>query len=119
MQDRFTDTLRRVGSDPEALRAKTTVSDAPLFLPDTRETFVLETVKTGGGSVIFLEVIDAAGQAHRLVLPPKAVAAIYRHQKTLANRSRRRGARKAYDTQVAQGQDPAERLARRREIGEE
>jgi len=116
---RFQDTLRRVAADPGVLRSQSTVTDAPPFLPDARETYVIETARAGGSSYIFLEVIDASGQGHRLVLPPRAVQAIYRQRDSLNTRSKKRGARRAYDTQVAKGQDPAERLRRIRQIGEE
>ena len=119
MADRFTDTLRRVAADPGAIKSRTTVSDSPPFIPDARETYVVESVKADSGTYIFLEVIDAQGQAHRLVLPPKVSQALYRQRDSLAQRSRKRGARKAYETQVAQGNDPAERLLRRAQIGEE
>lgn len=118
MADRFNDSLRRVSADPGIFRSRTTVSDTPPLLPDARETYVIESVKVDGGTYIFLEVIDAQGQAHRLVLPPKAVAAIYRQRDSLVTKSRKRGARKAYETQVAKGNDPAERLLRVRQIGE-
>ena len=119
MADKFTDTLRRIGADPSALRSRTTVTDAPALMPDARETYVIESVKSEAGSYIFLELIDADGLAHRLVLPPKACAAIYRHRHSLTERSRKRGARAAYATQVAQGRDPPERLRRIHDIGEE
>jgi len=38
---------------------------------------------------------------------------------SLATKSRKRGARTAYANQVAKGQDPAERLRRIKQIGEE
>jgi hypothetical protein len=89
------------------------------MLPDARETYVVESVRCDGGTYIFLEVIDAGGQAHRLVLPPKVSAAIYRQRDSLVKRSRKRGAKRAYESQVARGIDPAERLKRKAEIGEE
>ena len=119
MPDRFSDTLRRVAADPGAIHSKATVSDSPPLLPDARETYVVESVRCGQSTHIFLEVIDAQGQAHRLVLPPKVAQAIYRQREALNTKSRKRGAKQAYATQVAQGNDPAERLRRRQEIGEE
>ena len=115
---RFTETLRRVAADPEVLRSQSTITDAPPLLPDARETYVIETARSGNNSYIFLEVIDSNGEGHRLVLPPKAVQAIYRQRDALNIRSKKRGARKAYETQLAKGQDPAQRLHRQREIGE-
>ena len=119
MLDRFGDTLRRVAADPSSLRSRSTVSDAPALMPDARETYVIESVRTEAGTYLFLEVITADGNAHRLVLPPKATGAIYRHRDSLVARSKKRGAKKAYETQVARGNDPAERLRRQHEIGEE
>lgn len=58
-------------------------------------SLIVQTFRTDDGDYVFLQTIDAEGRA-RLVIPPKAVAAIVRQHDALTKASRRAAGRERW-----------------------
>lgn len=68
-----------------ATKPSTVIASMPII--GTRTAYIVQSFKTGPhGYVISLEIMDAQGPV-RVILPDKAVKAIYRQQAALADRS--------------------------------
>jgi hypothetical protein len=70
------------------------------------ETYIIETVRTDLGDVVFLECVNSEGHV-RLKLPPEVVNTIVRNGEQLAARSRRAKAKAAMKIRMAEGYVPS------------
>lgn len=61
------------------------------------QTCVIQTYKSEDGFTAFVQIVSAEGSI-RVVLPPKATAALYRQRDALITTSRKRAARDRWDS---------------------
>ena len=100
-RDQFSLRRRDIINNPGALGAMSTIQ-----MPDdygNLDTWVVETYRLDGAETAFLQRNNAEGGI-RVMLPPAVMAALRRQQATIDSRSRRRGARQAVATKIAEGQ---------------
>lgn len=87
-----------VGLPDTKITKPSTILDIYPMLHEKNVTFVVQTHRgKESGFTIFIQIVDAQGR-HRVVIPPKVAAAMYRQRQSLTDRStpesRRRDAAK-------------------------
>src|SRR5688572_24481641 len=100
-RDPFSEALRAFEGNPGAARSESTVHLTDFLGRST--TWVITTFRADGQDTVLLLRVDANGSM-REVLPPAVCAAISRQRTTATGVNRRRGARKAVATKLAEGQ---------------
>ena len=73
-------------------------------------TYNLRMERLDGVKTLHMTWVDLDNKGNRFALPDKVIEAIVRAHASIGTKSRKIGARKAYDTRVANGDDPAENL---------
>jgi hypothetical protein len=112
--DPFDRVRRNLNGLPDVVMAGPATVETFTPVLELAETWIVTTARQRDrGDVIFLQVISGNG-GQRFIVPPKVADAISRQRDALSVKNRRKGARQAYETQVAAGNDPAARLARAR-----
>lgn len=107
--DRYTQLLKSAEGIPNSLRQRSTIIGTPVFAPEARETYVIETLGTPEGSYIFLDIMDGDGQGQRVALPPKVSQAIYAHRDRIVAKRVSSRAKAAAATRKERGIVPFEK----------
>ncbi len=100
-RDEFSVTLRGLVDNPGAVRTQSRVDIADFY--GRSQTWLIDTFRTGQGTTTLVQRMSAE-EPLRLVLPPAVMGAIERQGGTLSRHVRRRGARQAVATKLAEGQ---------------
>ena len=112
--DEFDHSSRTLRGLPDVISTKPSTVTVLSPVLDRSQTWICETFRqTEKGDTIFLQHIGAGGSM-RIVIPPGVADLIARQRDALATKNRRKGARRAYETRGAAGDDPAESLRRKR-----
>lgn len=112
--DEFDRTVRSLTGLPDTVQAgpSTIVTISPLI--NLAQTWIVQTYRQRErGDIILLQRIDGSG-GQRFVVPPDVARAIAAQYDSLSKKNRKRGARQAYETRIAKGDDPAAALRRTR-----
>lgn len=102
--DEFSRRRREIGDNPASLGSGSTVHLRDFY--GNGETWVVETLQADGQTTVFLQCMSGV-EPFRRMIPPEVMAAIVRHQGSIAKRIQRRAARKAAATRQALGIVPA------------
>lgn len=103
-RDEFSIRRRELSDNPGILESGSTVHRTDFY--GNLETWVVETYRADGQTVIFLQCSRLQDPV-RLMLPPEVTGALYRQDLSLLKRSVSRGAKKAAATREALGIKPA------------
>lgn len=112
--DSYSLELHRLRSNPSAMEAKSSTIQTQTFYGHAEE-WIVRTLRVDGGDTVFVRHIKHDGGGS-YVIPPAVMAAVNRQQTVINGIARRRGARKAMATRIAEGK-PAMPTAPRRGKG--
>lgn len=99
-RDAFSTALRELQGNPGAVRTQSRVDIPDLY--GRSETWLIDTFRHGDKTTTLLQRMSAT-EPLRLVLPPAVMAALDRQGNTITRHVRRRGARQAVATKLAEG----------------
>src|SRR5262245_38257728 len=100
-RDAFSVTLRNLIDNPGAVRTQSRIDIADDY--GNSQSWLIDTFRIGQQTTTLVQRMAADG-ALRLVLPPQVMAAIGRQDSALVRQVRKRGARQAVATKLAEGQ---------------
>jgi hypothetical protein len=114
--DNYDRMINQLDGLPDVTSTRPSTVDTITFL-GTAQTWIVRTFRQRErGDTIFVQYIDAHG-GHRFVIPPKVAEAIASQRDSATAKNRKKAGRASYETQVASGNDPKDRLARARALG--
>lgn len=99
-RDAFSTALRELQGNPGAVRTQSRVDIADFL--GRSETWLIDTFRHGDKTTTLLQRMSAV-EPLRLVLPPAVMSALGRQGNTITRHVRRRGARQAVATKLAEG----------------